>query len=244
MAQGQPAPRRWADGWVRRGRRFIHALRRPQEGNGPRRPRAVQAIEQAYQLYSGPGSFQRGEVEARLLAGETFEEVAARCDSRVEAVEAYHALFFEVQGVLKAADYIANVVIGRRLHCGLTEEDVDLLLKCFAYCGGPLVLDGALLFFRRPLTLPGRLEALSPTETAELRSRLRVRASVLALTLSGDATGWRKLAAVRDLLEALGGNEEGSGAQAMRTPAQAALDHVWTAADRERRESTAAPAAG
>jgi hypothetical protein len=143
-------------------------------------------------------------VEARLLAGEVFDQIAVKCHSAPEVVEAYHAAFFQVRDRL-ATDYIANVVIGPKRRSGLTGGDIDVLLKIFGYGGGPLVLDAAVRFFRRPLLLPLQFDTLDAAALAELRSQLLIRASILALTIPADARNLRKLAALQETFQALAG---------------------------------------
>jgi hypothetical protein len=144
-------------------------------------------------------------VEARLLAGESFQQIAGKCASNPEVVEVYHAVFFHVQDRLTAIDYIAAIVIGPRRHAGLTAGDVDVILKVVAYGGGPLVLDAAVRYFRRALLLPLLLDGLDAAALAELRSQLLLKASILALMLPADARNLRKLAALQDALQALAG---------------------------------------
>ena len=65
----------------------------------PRRPAPGDyVIEQAYRLHAAPDALQRCEIEARLLAGESFEQIAEKCNSTPEVIEAFHALFFDVRG--------------------------------------------------------------------------------------------------------------------------------------------------
>jgi hypothetical protein len=207
LAQGRhPTPRRWCDPWVRLARRFARTLLCRPEVDGRRGlPRGLEALEEAHRLYLKADSFCRWVVEARLLAGEGFDQVAEKCGLRASAVEAYHALFFDVRGSLRSIDYISTVVIGPKRHVGLTAVDADVILKLFAYGGGPLVLDAAVRFFRHPLLLPLQFDGLEAADLAELRSQLLVKASILVLTIPADARNLRKLAALQDTLQGLAG---------------------------------------
>jgi hypothetical protein len=192
------------------------------------------AFEEAYGLYAGPASFTRRELEARLLAGELFEQVAVKCGASLEAIEAYQSLFFNVADRLGATDYIATTAIGRKLHTGLTAGDVDALLKVFAYGGGPLVLDQAVAYFKGPSALPERLDGRDADALAELGSQLRIRRSSLALTTPARSTAVSKLAALQnDLQGGVGpGAQEASISGLLQQPIQAEVDLAWMPADR------------
>jgi hypothetical protein len=222
LAEGQgPIPRCWSDGWVRRAARFAEALRHCRNADGVLRlPPRMSAIDQAYRLYVGPESLRRWEVEARLLAGESFAQVAAKCDSTPDVIAAYHALFFDVQGSLEACDYIVNVVIGPKAHGGLSEADTEVILKLFGYTYGSPLLDAVLAYYRDPP--PERWGDLGPDELAGLRTRLLVKASVVARGLPGDGAALKKLAAVREALDVIGrGQGQGGLGNALAAPLRA-----------------------
>jgi hypothetical protein len=195
-------------------------------GDHPCRARAPSAIDRAYRLYCRRASFQRWEAEARLLAGEAFDQVAEKCDCRATTIEAYHSVFFDVQDRLGAIDYIANSVIGPRRLSGLTAADVDILLKLFSYGGGPLVLDGLVRYYRRPLAIPARWDGLDDAALAEVRSQLLVRGTILALTSPADPKGQKKLEALQDALQALAahGATEASPAGLLEGPVRAEVE--------------------
>jgi hypothetical protein len=184
-------------------------------------------MDRAYRLYRRRTSFRRWEVEARLLAGESFDQVAAKCDSRAAIIEAYHSVFFDVQNRLGGAiDYIAVTVIGPRRLSGLNAADVDILLKLFGYGGGPLVLDGLVRYYRRPLAIPERWDGLDAAALAEVRSRLLIQGAILALTAPAEAKGLKKQAALHDALQALAahGATEASPAGLLERPVRAEVD--------------------
>jgi hypothetical protein len=84
-------------------------------------------IETAYGLYRSGDKRARGTVEAWLLARQSFAQTAARCDLTPGAVEAYHELYFNVQGQLQCWPYILCEAIGSKMWHGLTEDDVDTI---------------------------------------------------------------------------------------------------------------------
>jgi hypothetical protein len=181
----------------------------------------MSSIDQSYRLYVGPESVRRWEVEARLLAGESFEQVAAKCDSTPDVIAAYHALFFDVQGSLEASDYIVNVVIGPKAHAGLSEADTEVVLKLYGYTYGNRVLDAVLAYYRDPPP-PERWGELGPGELERLRTRLLVKASVMARGLSTDGSAWKQLALLRKALDVVGrGQGQGGLGNALAAPLRA-----------------------
>jgi hypothetical protein len=200
----RPSPRRWVDGWVARALPLARSLLRPLPvGDHRRRAHTPSVVGQAYRLYCRRTSFRRWEVEARLLAGEAFEQVAAKCDCRATTIEAYHSVFFDVQDRLRAIDYIANSVIGPRRRSGLTTCDIDILMKVVAYGGGPLALNRLIGHLKNPPILLQRWEGLGDGALAEWRSQLLVQGAVLALTMPVDAASINKLAGLQEALQAL-----------------------------------------
>jgi hypothetical protein len=136
--------RRWDDGWVSRIRRYRAALARAGGRAGePRVSRSDPAIHEACQLRRGPPR-RRRELEARILAGQTDSDVAARMGLKADAVAAFEAAFFSVRDGLDASDWIHFFVIGPRAFGGFDPADEETVLKLFAYNLGPLVLDALL----------------------------------------------------------------------------------------------------
>lgn len=139
---------------------------------------------------------QRAEVEARLLARQDDEDIAARCGLTAAAVRAYHDLFFQVRDVLGAEFYIHNVVLGPQVDAGLSEDDTDILLKLLGYAHGPLMVDLVLRYFRSPPVFPLSLEGLDTTALADLRLLLQLRVLILTLVTPSRTFAGRKLAPI------------------------------------------------
>jgi hypothetical protein len=139
------------------------------------------ALAQAHRVFTG-GPLKRVELEARLLADQTDDAIAAKCGIAAAAVGAYHLTFFEIRPHLSAHSYIVNAVIGPKAHFGLMPEDRDVLLKLVGYgMGGPGV-DALLAYFAEPPVVPARLDRLDLAALEKLRSRLRTHMLVLTLT--------------------------------------------------------------
>jgi len=83
----------------------------------------------------------RWEVEARLLAREPLEQIAAKLGAPVEIVFWYEKTFFNVLDRIDNRSYIISVAMGRSIHKGLFERDYDLLWKMLGYGLGPHVID-------------------------------------------------------------------------------------------------------
>jgi hypothetical protein len=153
------------DAWVGRAvayRRALAACRDDEDrlGLAERLP----AVAQAHALRQADPPLLRWAVEARILAREPFETVAGKCALLPEAVEAYERLFFAVADKLGASTWVSCVVIGPKIHAGLTEGDVDVLWKFFGYAYGPVVLDPLIhgtLGLPRPATAREAAEALA-----------------------------------------------------------------------------------
>lgn len=96
----------------------------------------------AYEVWDGDsakegsgrsGSGLRAEVEARLLAGQPAEAIAARVGTSAEVLQAYEAVFFNVSDRLESTGWVIHQVIGPAIHRGMTDRDHDVLLRLFAY---------------------------------------------------------------------------------------------------------------
>jgi hypothetical protein len=213
------------DQQVREAAQYLRHQRRCQgETAHQRLARRYPALYLAHALYAGEPSLQKWELEARLLTPEHFEVVGRKCGSSAEVVGTYHAVFFEVRPCLRAREYIANRVLGRKAHVGLEERDVGLILKFYALSGGPLAVDALVDYYKNPPVVPPRPELLAPQELEALRLKLLIRGSILARTLPvGGARALKKLAVLQQAMEVLRGGGGESGA-ALAGPLRAALD--------------------
>ena len=151
----------------------------------------------AHQLYLAR-SFQTWEAQARLLTEESFAQVAEKCGSDPRVIETYHDTFFHVRDRLHIDSYIGFEVIGPKAHRGLTEADIDVILKMYAYSGGPVALDAVLDCIKDPPKVPERLEQLGPAELQSLRDRLLTRASIVLDTLPINGKTLHRLDVLRE----------------------------------------------
>jgi hypothetical protein len=132
---------------VVRARRFLTALDRAGGDPGhPRLGRSDPQVSGAVLLWRGEPR-RRREAEARLLAGQSDDEVAGRLGIAAGVVEAYENLFYAVRDRLEAADWDHFQAIGPRLYEGYDAGDLEIIWKLFAFNGGPRVLDALLATF-------------------------------------------------------------------------------------------------
>lgn len=175
---------RWEDTWLREAVRFWRGWCRC--GNEDDRRRLTQrmpVVSEAFALYQGTQPFTKASVEARCVAGESVNRIATACDISPEMVVACEQLFFDVRSRLAMPNLIAALVIGPKTLHGLTENDMDVILKLFALNGGSLILDQVIDFYRRPLTLTEPVDQLDDTELDDIRRRSQVKVAILFLTL-------------------------------------------------------------
>jgi hypothetical protein len=107
-------------------------------------------------------------IEARLLAGLSYAEIAQACKTIPQTIEWYERLFFNVSDFLTHNDWIVKHVLlpasSRFISDDEDDEDddfqvpassavvdphLDMSLKFFAYYGGPIVCDVMISGFRR-----------------------------------------------------------------------------------------------
>jgi hypothetical protein len=184
-ARGEPADGPYDDAWVREGLDYLLQLQNCRGGVERDVLRRISpAVDVAHRLHTSPDRLQRGGVEARLLLGQTAQEVAAACGLTPAAVDAYLQLYFDVAGKLHAHNYILIHAVGGDLWGGrLAEADVDVLLKLYAYSIGPALLPVMERYFRGDWSIPTRLDQASIAELKDLAQMLWVKALVLSRVL-------------------------------------------------------------
>jgi hypothetical protein len=132
--------------WIRRASR----LKRHYERAGNRRAALYALILRdkelfwAHSIWLADKNPVRWGIEARVLAGETDEEIAAKIGTDPGVISAYVKTFFDVRDRLQNLDYVQNVIMADAVTRGLQERHYDLLWKLLAYKGGPHVLDAVI----------------------------------------------------------------------------------------------------
>ena len=117
----------------------------------------------SYETYLMPDDDWVGEViEARILAGQSNEEIADKLCMLPNAIDWYEQLFFNVRDRLKYQDYISRKVIGPLIAAGLQNVASGTTAKYFAYFAGPNVLNYILDGYNAGDARPGQNEDLRP----------------------------------------------------------------------------------
>jgi hypothetical protein len=178
-----------ADGfkWVRRASR----LKRHFELAG-NRPQALYALHHrdpelfwAHSLWAEDKTPSRWAIEARVLAGETDAEIAAKVGTTPEVIDAYINVFFDVREKMAHTDYVVNVVMGDAVTRGLQERHYDLLWKLMGYHGGPMVLDAVINRFC-PVSRPQNPENVSGFFQDFAISAMKYKAALATLTVQAN----------------------------------------------------------
>jgi hypothetical protein len=97
-------------------------------------------LHAAHRLYEH-GAELRFEVEARLLARQSADEIAASTRLLPPTIDAYEAIFFNVRDRLNAGDWVVGTLIGQGLTSGIGPWPVSEVWKVLASAGGSPVLD-------------------------------------------------------------------------------------------------------
>ncbi len=189
-----------------------------------RSPTADPDLDAAYRLHRDADLLTRGAVEGRILAGLSFPEAAAasgltmgpsgptsRCSST------WWETCTPVSG--------SRAGPSARYQDGLTERDVDLILKRVGFCAGPAALEMVLKYFTTRRSVPRTLTGLTRPRLEELGDRLSTRALILAWTLPYPAC--ERAGVLQNLT-----NELDALAASAPDPAAAATEVVRPPADR------------
>ncbi len=171
--------------WVRDGLRFLVRWEACRDaGQRERLAAAMPDFAAAHRLHQCSDLLERACVEALLLAGQSFEAIAATSDLGPAAVAAYEALHFQVRGRLDAWSFILGHAFEVPVHgLAVLPADGGLLVKLMGYRGGAAFAEAGVRYFRRGIPLPDRLEGDDLHGLHELAESLRVHAFVTSWTL-------------------------------------------------------------
>jgi hypothetical protein len=159
-------------------------------------PGPCPALAEAHRFFTTEPPLRRAELEARLLAGESDEDVAHKLGLSPAGVAAFHAVFFDVRSHLAAHVYIQGVVLGGKALGNLPADDPGLILKALGYdMGGPGV-DGYLDFLRDPPVVPTSLDQMDLPALKKLRDKTAFKVALLATVTpvaEASAATWQRL---------------------------------------------------
>lgn len=186
---GGPQAARQRDGakgyeWIRRALR--HKRRTERSGN---MPGAVYGLLErdsnvfwAHSIWADDRAATRWSIEARILAGETDEEIADKLGTVPGVIEAFEGLFFDVRDKMAHTDYVSAVVLTAAVMRGLQERQHDLLWKLLGYHGGPHVLNAVISKFTKT-PRPEGAENVSGFFQDFAVNTMKYKAAVAALTV-------------------------------------------------------------
>lgn len=148
--------------WIRRALR----LKRHFE-QASNRPEAIYALHErdpelfwAHSMWIDEKAPTRWAIEARVLAGETNEQIAKLLGTDPGVIDAYVNVFFDVREKMSHTSYVVNVIMADAVKRGLQERQYDLLWKLLGFHGGTLALDAAINKFT-PINKPEKPEQVS-----------------------------------------------------------------------------------
>lgn len=167
-------------------------------------------IHQAYELFLlNPTDPNRHVVEARILAGQSNEEIANLCALTPEAVEYYEQTFFNVRDRLHLEDYITANVIGSVFQSGLATFNPELLVKYFGYFAGPIMLNAVLRGFTGKRTVGSDEEVLGFLDS-HIEQNWRLQTAIMSTALQPGKFDVRAIIEGYTQIKALEGKQIGT----------------------------------
>jgi hypothetical protein len=109
-------------------------------------------LEKTLALYQDDSPLQ-WEIRARLVAGQSDEEIASRCRLQPSVIGWYASLFYDVRPRLKAMDWLVHFVTGFGRSAGFRNDEVGPFWAFNALARGPVAVDYLVDMFhqaRRP----------------------------------------------------------------------------------------------
>lgn len=173
--------------WIRRAVR----LKRHYDKAGGRAEALYALLERdpdlfwAHNIWLQDKAPTRWAIEARVLAGQSDEEIAHRAATSPDIVSAYVNTFFDVRGVLDRDDYVLNVILADAVARGVQERQYDLLWKLLAYRGGSHVLDATINRFTKT-EKPDNANAVSGFFQEFAVNTMKYKAAIAALTVQAN----------------------------------------------------------
>lgn len=146
----QMTDKRWArakpcktydDQYVRTARAFILQWRMKSPEYRPYLYPEFPGIYHAYGLHTSRDELVKHILQARLLAGQSDQEIARSLHLTPQCVHWYEAVFFNVRDRLEAKDWVVRAVLGPAVERGVVQRPWDATLKLFGYFHGPVMLD-------------------------------------------------------------------------------------------------------
>jgi hypothetical protein len=139
----------------------------------------------AHSIWADDKEPTRWGIEARVLAGETDEEIAEKVGTEPAVINSYINVFFDVRGKMRHTDYMINVVMANAVTRGLQERHYDLLWKLLGYHGGTHVLNAVINKFTHT-ERPDNPEGVSNFFQDFAVNAIKYKAAIAALTVQAN----------------------------------------------------------
>ena len=102
----------------------------------------LQRLHEAWTIWDAR-RWARMELESRVLARQSCDEIAELMGLPVECVRLYESVFFDIRDRSQASGFIVTAALGGS-DIGSPQRPLYDVMKQFAYSGGPVILDTAL----------------------------------------------------------------------------------------------------
>jgi len=179
---------RWDDSWIGSCLRFHRRLAAcDTEQERDELKHAGRHFHYAWLLWSEHDELRRSIVEARLLAGESFESIGGKHAMPADTVRAYEAIYYNVLELRNRPAYILHTAIGPRLQrIASGRPDWPTLFKLVGYSYGASFLDWFIRGYEYELRPSSDREVTNAFSEIQ-QDALRFRSFVALLTMPVDA---------------------------------------------------------
>lgn len=173
----------------------IRLRRRIEQQNPYKRPsKAIQAILEALRVYE-EDALLRWEVEARLVVGQSDDEISTRTRLAPIVIHAYEQVFFNVRNCLHAHGYLRGQLFGDRLLAGFGIGDVRQFWAWVGMSRQPRLIDHFIGVFRQvsrshePPSLAAYLRDNVPLQTQAFVAEAMLSANYPVASMLGHEQG-------------------------------------------------------
>ena len=165
------------DDWTGRAKRFLRLATRDEAKAFRSDPELGAAWH-----FSTSGGLKRAEVEARVLARQSPDEIAVACRLGTSVIKLYETLCFAVRDRLNAQSWVQHNVLGPKTWEPLQRDGVGWTWKAFGYAYGPVAIDELINAVAHSELLQFGLDAyLLPHSTLDLGLKFLISARRLPL---------------------------------------------------------------
>ena len=181
--------KRFDDPYMALAIKFLRALRRcDTQKQHTKLARKMPEVYAAYNLHEAGGELEL-ELQARILALHTTEQLAEMFAMDTAIIDMYQRLFFCLKDRHEAHDWIVSQAIG------IWERDLQSLIKSLGYFGGPLVLEASL-----PYLLNNAISVREPLFTGaqaeKMAQRIRLFKQIWMMQIRDAKTAYRLMRAM------------------------------------------------